>query len=520
MVRVLFYLILTLALGAFFAYVANYNGAVEITFGQYVIETSLLASVALLFLSILAVYVFYKAIKFLFISPFMVKEYFHRRQQQQDERQMQQALLAILSGDHVSARILCQRLSFSSLPVDDKSAMLLAFLKAENHKLERNYPALIADYEQMRDNPTTRLQGLFGLYQEAIRAKAYEAAHQYARQAYEIKPQLSWAQRNLLERAIYEKDWAKAINLFSQIEKYLPYKEQVSQSMNHQRAILHSAIAEDIYLRDPQEAKRLVLKAYKLDPDYVPVVSIGAKILYHLHEERKASKWIENLWKKQPHPDLAHIYVQAEGQYNANERLERARKLEFLRPDHVETYACVATAAFDAKEWLMAEKYTQKALACEERQKFYLLLADIEEMRRGDKGLIKQWLYRAQSAPIGPCWMADNMILERWSVLSPISGRFDAVYYGIPPRILSTIEAISEDEKIEATAPSQASKISEAEEEQLQQAAKEEPRLPNIAIDHPVLNEEDPLDEKNKHLKRVLEEHFTVDDPGVIKAKI
>jgi HemY protein len=59
-------------------------------------------------------------------------------------------------------------------------------------------------------------------------------------------------------------------------------------------------------------------------------------------------------------------------------------------------------------------------LACRPR------LAEIEEGEHGDQGRVRSWLTRALSAPRDPAWVADGQVFERWSPISPISGRVGA----------------------------------------------------------------------------------------------
>jgi HemY protein len=64
-----------------------------------------------------------------------------------------------------------------------------------------------------------------------------------------------------------------------------------------------------------------------------------------------------------------------------------------------------------------------------------LAMAEIEQAE-GATGRVREWLARATHAPRDKAWIADGIVSETWSPVSPVSGRLDAFVWDTPPEVI------------------------------------------------------------------------------------
>lgn len=434
MLRVLSYLVLIILIGSGFAWLANNPVDIILPIADRRIVISLLLAVSALLVFLLLLVLVWWLVHFIVSSPFALNDKLKEKRKNRGEDALIQGLFAALSGDGANALHLSAK---ADKLLGTNKQPLQQLLCARAQLLNNDREGAVKLYEEMRKSPKTKLVALRGLYQEAIKSGAHEAANQYAEEAATLVPSLDWANRAVLDKYAVDSEWDKALSLFNRMEKALPRGQRSTDTQKHLHAVL--LIGEAInYAEDkPDEARSTALQAIKLDPDFVPATIHAANILFQLHEIRKGEKIIEALWRHEPHPDLARIYLNAGSGERAVDRLKSAKKLASFHPDHFESLMIVARAALEAGELPLARDNAQKAMAQARRESVFLLLADIEEAQSGDLGRVRQWLAYAVNAERDPAWVADGVIFDQWAPVSPISGRLDAFEWKTPMRHLS-----------------------------------------------------------------------------------
>src|SRR5690606_8783524 len=165
-------------------------------------------------------------------------------------------------------------------------------------------------------------------------------------------------------------------------------------------------------------------------------------------DTRNGAKRLEAMWKKQPHPEVADLYVHARPGDSTHDRLDRAKKLQSLRLNHAESAMVVARAALDANEFAIARREAESAIRLEPREGAYLLLADIEEAETGDQGKIRQYLGKAVRAPRAPAWVADSYVADKWAPISPVTGRLDAFEWRAPTERLGQLVEFGDEDQV------------------------------------------------------------------------
>lgn len=427
MVRLLLYIVLVLLLGFGFAWLADRPGDLTITWQGRQIEMSLMVAVTAI-VSLIAVIIFsWWFIRSILTSPQVVSRYFRARKRDRGYQALSTGLIAAGAGDAATARKMTQR-TMSLLSADQEP--LIHLLDAQAALIEGKSDEARSKFEAMVDDPETRELGLRGLYLEARRQGAMEAAQHYAEQAAEQAPHLPWAAEAALGFRSVDGAWDDAIRL---LEKQRVARVMDKSEADRKKAVLLTARGvEKIENGDVAGARADCVEANRLVADLVPAGVTAAQALYRENSLRKGSRILEKLWKASPHPDVAEAYVRARPGDSTHDRLKRAQKLESLKRNHVESLYAVARAALDAQEFSLAREKAEAAARIGAREGVYLLLADIEEAETGDQGRVRHWLAQAVRAPRDEAWTADGYVSEQWAPVSPVSGRLDAFEWKVP----------------------------------------------------------------------------------------
>ena len=424
MIRIFIFLLFVLLLGFGFAWFADRPGAVALEWQGNSYQTSLMVVLVAIVAIVALVMITWWLIRSVLDSPRLMRRFFARRKRDHGYQALTRGLIAANSGDAASAR----RYTRESLRLLGRGP-LVDMLDAQALLLEGNRDEARSRFEAMLEDDDTRLVGLRGLYVEAERQGAREAARHYADEAHKLAPALSWAGNAKLKYASMDGDWAGALaTLEANRSAGLISKAEAKR----QRAVLLTAQAMAEEPAEPARAAKLAREAHKLAPDLVPTAVIGAKALMRNNDIGRAAGMIEAVWKKTPHPELADAYIHLRIGDSATDRLKRAKKLAAMKPHHTEGSFAIAQAAIDAHEWQLARDTMRGILAVSPSERACLTMADIEESEFGDRGRMRDWLSRAVRAPRDAAWTADGYVSEKWLPFSPVTGRIDAFEWKVP----------------------------------------------------------------------------------------
>ena len=426
MIRILSYVVLVFLLAWGFAWLADRPGDMIITWQGVQYQVSLLVAVSAVVAMIAAVMISWWLVRTLINSPMLSRRHFRARKRDRGYQSLSTGIIAAGAGDSVAARRMAKQAS-NLLSADQEP--LIKLLDAQATMLEGDHEGARKKFEAMTDDPETRLIGLRGLFLEAERFGDVSAARQIAEKAAETSPQLAWAGKVAMESRITAGDYDGAIKLLDQQKSS---KIIGKDDERRRRAVLLTAKAVSLIDTDSSAARIAASEANRFVPEFVPAAAVLARALIKQKDARKASRTLEYTWKLNPHPELAELYVHANGTDSAEVRLKRARTLASYAPDHVESDIAIARAALAANKFDEARKAAEAALAKAPRESIHLILADIEQADRRDTGKVRQHLARALRAPRDPAWTADGLVSERWLPVSPVSGRIDAFEWKVP----------------------------------------------------------------------------------------
>jgi HemY protein len=426
MLKVLFFLALILAAGFGFSWIADRPGDISLEWQGQNYQTTLIVAITALVALVALVMAFWWVIRTLWTSPHSVRRFFRARKRDRGYQALSTGLIAAGAGNALLARKMSAR-ARGLIRADQEP--LIRVLDAQTALIEGRHDEARRLYQEMSDDPETRELGLRGLYVEANRLGAHEAARQYAETAAEHAPYLPWAAKATLEYRCRAGHWDDAIRLLDQqrIANVLDRHEA-----DRLKAVLLTARAQDQLEAEPAAARDSALKALKLAKDLVPAAIVAAKAYVREDNLRKAASTLEQVWKIEPHPEIAAAYIRARSGDSAADRLKKAEKLEALKPNNYESLLAVADAALDAQDFKRARVKAEAAARMGSRERVYLLLADIEEAETGDQGRIRHWMGQALKAPRDPSWVADGHVSDHWMPISPVTGRLDAFEWKMP----------------------------------------------------------------------------------------
>lgn len=428
MTRLLFFVLLVLALGAGFAWLADRPGELSIIWqGQRVAMSLMVAATITVSLVAAAIFVWW-LLRTIWSSPHTIQRHFRARKRDRGYQALSTGLIAAGAGDAAGARKMLAR---TKGLINSDQEPLVHLLEAQASLIEGRHDEARRKFELMADDPETRELGLRGLYLEAKRLGATEAARQYAERAAEAAPQLPWAADAVLEQRSRAGDWDQALRLLDQHKSASP--EERRQADRRKVVLLTARAGARLESEtDPKAARDDALAALKIDENFIPAGLIAAKAYLREANLRKAAHILERLWKANPHPDVARLYIHARPGDSPVDRFKRAEKLEALHPNNPETLFTVGHAALDAREFSTARSKAEAAARLAPSERAYLLLADIEDAETGDQGRIRHWMNQALKAPRDPAWTADGVTSPEWLPISPVTGKLDAFEWKTP----------------------------------------------------------------------------------------
>lgn len=423
MLRVLFYLLVFIALAAGLAWLIDRPGEIVLNWQGYRIETSILVALGLLLAVIAAAAALWNLVSFALRSPSALSLASQARRREKGYSALSRGIIAVGMGD---ARLAGKAAAEAQRYLPHEPLALL--LRAEAAQLAGDHHAVESAFKEMTRRDDMRLLGFRGLHAHAHRRGDVATAHQIAHTAHGIAA-LPWTATAVLERHVMAKDWPGALAALDKSGDVLD-----KRTRERYRAVLTTAIALDREQADPDEALALARAAVKRAPDLVPAVALAARLLARKGGARKAAKMIENAWPLAPHPDLAKAYLDLRPGESHAERLARARTLAKLSPRNPESRMMLANAAIAAGDYAAAREAMLPLIQQGERPtaKMCLIMAEIEEAEHGESGYVREWLTRATRAPRDACWIADGLMSDHWLPASPVTGKLDAFVWKRP----------------------------------------------------------------------------------------
>jgi HemY protein len=444
MISLLVRFVLLILVAILFAWLADQPGDLKLRWLGYELETSLMAAVIMLAGLTLIIWITWSLLMWLLDRPGAFGGWFKSRRQRKGKQALSNGLIAVASGDSEAAQTHAR--NAATILGDDPMVKLL---DAQASQMRGDNVRVRQLFEEMSEQPETRLLGLRGLHTDAVRRSDMTRARALAEEAVRINPKVSWAGKAVLSYQSTSQDWA-AISRTIDIQKSASLIDRKTANLKH--AVVLTAQAVEAESKNDEDAYDLALRAHKLDPSLVPAAVIAARHATKHGSLRKAAKIIEKTWNLTPHPDLADAYGHVRSGDSALDRLKRIKSL-VAKSGGIEGAVALATAAIDALEWKTAREALSAYAHDRPQARICGLMAEIEEGEFGDKGRAREWLARAVRAPRDPAWTADGHISRIWLPVSPVSGELGGFKWKVPVEGIAYEEPEAAAEEHDDTVP-------------------------------------------------------------------
>lgn len=424
MIRLVGYLLLVALVASGLAWLADQPGTVDVVWQGYTIETTVFrAAVILAFLIATGVFL-WSLLRTIWQSPALIGDRLQRNRRKKGLDALSSGMIAVGAGDATTATRYAL-LARKSLPHEP----LTQLLRAQAAQLSGDRATARRIYEAMLATPETEQLGLRGLFLEAEREGAGEAALQFAERAMRANPQLGWSSVALFDLQCRERNWSAALDTLAQLKR----SGAVSKAdAERRRAVLLTARAAEVEETEPDNALAMASEAHGLAHDLVPAAVIAGRIQASRGLTAKAAKILQRTWKLSPHPDIAEVYAFARVGDSTRDRFERVKSLAALNPHSIESPIAVAGAAIEARLFTEARNALHHLIDNGLTQRVATLMARVEAGDTGDRGKVRGWLARAVNAARDPVWMADGAISDHWQPISPVTGKLDAFVWRVP----------------------------------------------------------------------------------------
>jgi HemY protein len=423
MISLLIRFALVVALAIAFAWLADQPGDLTLRWLGYEIQTSLMAALITISIIALVLWIVWSVLLWLLDRPGALGSWFKSRRQKKGRDALSSGLIAVAAGDKDAAQANA-KVAVSVLGSDPMAKLLdaqAAQMRGDSNRVRQLF-------EEMTQQPETRLLGLRGLHTEAVKQQDLGRARELAEEAARINPKVNWASKAVLSYQSANEDWPAIARTIDQ-QKQAKIIDRKEAKAKH--AVVLMAQALDQQADNPAKAGSLALEAHNLEPSLVPAAVMAATHVAQAGNLRKASKILEKTWALVPHPDIAEAYANVRSGDSALDRLKRVTSLT-RKSGGIEAAVALATAAIEAREWKTARKALEPFAHDRPQARICGLMAEIEEGEFGDKGRAREWLSRAVRAPRDPAWTADGFISRVWLPVSPVTGELGAFRWRVP----------------------------------------------------------------------------------------
>lgn len=443
MLRLILFLVLTVAAAWGVVWVADNPGQVTLNWNGWQIDTSagVLAGLVLAFAG--AVALLYRFWLFVTRAPGQMGAAYRERRSRKGYKALTKGMVAVAAGDGEESRRQVQKAD--GLLGEPPLTLLL---KAQSAQLNGDELAAERFFMAMLEDPEMEFLGLRGLLNQAVKRGDDAAALELARRAQALKPKSEWLAEALFELESRSGNWTAAADALSHMGKLTSMSKGDSK---HARAVvLLGESYEAEQNGDPVKALKLAEKSFGLDTSFTAAALRLTRMYLDRGNTRKAQGVVEKAWALMPHPDLANLYFRARKADDGLKKVQAAEKLLSFKPQSPDSHVLVATAALDAELWGQARTHLGAALetGLQTRQVF-TLMAQLEGQEHGDQEQASHWLRRAAGAASDPAWVCSDCghVVAEWTPHCPKCKGFDRYTWTTPPSlaVVGALALTSED---------------------------------------------------------------------------
>ena len=414
--------------GAF--WLLSQDGMIDINFLGYDVKTKtglFLLSIIIIF--VLA-YALMKIVKTILSSPKKLIQLNETRREKVGYDKLTQGLAAVAAGDANKATSLSK--SVDKLFGQNKTGLTL-LLQAQAARLRGEENLAQTYFETMLEDKNAAFLGLRGLLKSSLDKGDYAAALRHAKSAYKNYPKQDWLLNLVYDLELKNHHWDAALSFSKKIEKYKILDED---KINSDRVAIYLMRYDfDKNEQGVDKAFYNLKMAYKLSPDFPPVVLRYGAYLIEKNKVKKAQSLVIQAWKTNPHPQLAVLWndlYQAQNKDNETKKLAYFQRLIEANDVSVESYIAVAQCAVDLGFWGEAKAHLMAAQKIESNAKIIDLKHQVEKnITHSDD---TTWLKNNDDITPLKRWtcLETGRVYKKWSAIAPPHDSFNTISWDYP----------------------------------------------------------------------------------------
>ncbi len=434
-------------------WLADHPGSVSLQWQGWRVDTSVAILLGGIAAVTLATAIVYRGLAVAARVPRRFLAFRRGARREKGYRALTQGLVAVAAGDVAEAERQARR---ADDLLDDPPLTML--LNAQAAQLTGDEAAARRYFSGMLEKPETAFLALRGLLMQAQRENDEDAALDYARRAFALRPKTPWVVTTLFDLQVKRGLWREAL---STVETGLKHGIFAGEDGKRRRAVAllacSAASGDSGDAGDARRALDFARRAHGLAPEFLPATLRYAGLQIAGGHGRAAARLIEGAWGARAHPELARLYLSARPDADPLARMRRIERLVSHNPGDIESHLVLAAAAIEAGIWGNARGHLEAADAAGGRDaRLCRLHADVEEAEHGDVDAVRHWLLAAAEAPPDPAWVCGDCGAA-WRLWSPVCGHCEAfatLAWSTPSRVRELIAPPSPPgEQEPATAP-------------------------------------------------------------------
>ena len=444
--RAVFYFVQVAILVALAVWLSDNPGKVEINWLGYRIETYFGVLLLVGGIAVVAVTFLYRFTRAILGAPgqFLTRRQYRRREA--GYKALALGMAAAAAGDREESRRLARRADALLQDPD-----LTRLLSAQAATLNGDQVAARRYLDALVENDETAFLGLTGLMRQAMADGDDGVLLSLAERAHKVRPDSAFVVDTLFNLQSRSARWSEAqATLFDAVRRQVRTE---AQAVGYRTTIFTARALEAEASTRFDEASDLADKALATKPDFVPAGVVGARMLEQAGKGRKAIRLLEDLWRRNPHPDVVAAYLRQWPLESPLDQLKRVQQLTGENATVTESRLALAAAALEAKLWGEARRNLTAIADDEVTVRVCRLMARLEQDEHGDAAAARIWLDRADSTAQDKTWTCGTCgaVASAWSALCGNCGGFDTIAWKRPPRVsvlprLSTADVILDEE--------------------------------------------------------------------------
>lgn len=395
LLRLLFFVVLIIALFAGFWWLAMQPGEISYKGGPVELTTSPAVAAGALLIITLTLTMIWAILGWFWALPNRLKMTNLENNRKKAIEGFGLAVAAYESGDYSESRRHSQK-AFSLLP-DSAAAKLLHARTSLAADDVATAEKLMGELTQVSGFEVAARKGLADI---AHSRGNFAAAISHADAAMQLSKKATWPTELIFKERVNNADWEGAINALDEAEKRGLIGKKTA--MRRRAVVLTASAHRAEKIGNLASALELSGRAIKLASGFAPAAVMAARLNAKAGKDWPAASAIEQAWEKNPHPALALAYKDLKSGQEKSVIAKWADGLARLNPDHRESKILKIEEALannnpDAIkliEDLMATRATSRLLA----------LRAQAALNGGDKIGFDSFMQKAAVAPREPDW--------------------------------------------------------------------------------------------------------------------